>query len=162
MVRSRKHLKAILFCQERKGNRFYLKFPWTLSTSTHQLPQTPISKSMSLIQLTPLFQPPGKGKQNGKHCHVLTQSFRMNLKDTSSNISIDPTGLWCLHDFKFSHRRLYSNMVVRNIQIQGAVISGKWIYKSRTWKQIVLLPPGKNLSCSLSLPPKQRQITHSP
>ena len=87
----------------------------------------PFQNQCPLILLSPLFQPPGQDQQNGKHCHLLHQSFRITLKDTSSNISIDPIGLSSLHGFKFSHKRVYPIMVVKNIQIHGFVISRKWI-----------------------------------
>ena len=70
----------------------------------------------------PLFQPPDQDQPNGKHCHLLPQSFIITLKDTSSvyqekNISIDPIIFSSLHDFKifsqsciFHHgREKYSN-----------------------------------------------------
>ena len=63
----------------------------------------------------------------------------ITLKDTSSNISIDPLtfpfpkiGLLSLHKqkfIKFSHKPVYPIMVVKNIQIYCVHISGKWIYK---------------------------------
>ena len=36
---------------------------------------------------------------------------------------MDPIGLSSLHDFKFSHNRVYPTMVVKNIQTHGFVIS---------------------------------------
>ena len=36
-----------------------------------------------------------------KHCHLLTQSFRITLKDTSTNISAYPNELSSLHNFYY-------------------------------------------------------------
>ena len=36
-------------------------------------------------------------------------------------------------------------MVVKDIQIYGVWIGGKWICKSKNWKYIFLLPQGKTL-----------------
>ena len=44
---------------------------------------------------------------------------------------MDAIGLSFLHDFAFSDRRVYPIMIMKNIQIHGSVISGKWIYKSK-------------------------------
>ena len=43
-----------------------------------------------------IYQPPGRDQENGKQeqCRLPPQSFRINLKDTSSHISIDPLGLY--------------------------------------------------------------------
>ena len=38
-------------------------------------------------------------KMANKHCHLLPLSFRVALKNTSSNISIDPNGLLSLYKF---------------------------------------------------------------
>ena len=83
-----------------------------------------------------LFQVPGQDQQNGKHCHLLPQSFRITLNDTSSiyqgnNIFMDHIRLSSIHDFKVSHNHVYPTMVVKNIQIHDVVISGIWIYKSK-------------------------------
>ena len=65
-----------------------------------------------------------------KHRHLLPQSFRITLKDTSCNISTDPLGFNLFINFvKFSHKPVYPTMVVKNIQIYGFQISEKWIYK---------------------------------
>ena len=57
---------------------------------------------------------------------------------------MDPIRLSSLHDFKFSHSRVYPTMVVKIIQIHGVVISGirqrtmKTYFKMYCFKSIFL------------------------
>ena len=107
--------KSYFFCHEKKRDRRCLKFSWTLSTSAQQVPQPPFQNQCPLILLLSLFQPPGQDQQNGKHCHLLPQSFRITLKDTSSNISFFDLST----NFKFVLKHVYPTMGVKNIQIYG-------------------------------------------
>ena len=62
-------------------------------------------------------------------------SFRIILKDTSSNILYTPLGFrFSISFIKFSHKPVYPIMVVKNIQIYGVQITGEWICKSKNWK----------------------------
>ena len=57
-------------------------------------------------------------------------------------------------------------MVVKNTQIYGVQISGKWICKSKNWKVDISPTSKKNSDTSPyrgnTSPPRQRQITYSP
>ena len=102
-----------------------------------------------LILLPPLFHSPSppthtiyQDQQTGKHCHVLPQSFRINLKDTSSNISIDSIGLSSLHDF-------LTDVYIRTWLWEIFKFRALWlkrICKSKNWNQTFLLLSGKTLS----------------
>ena len=57
-------------------------------------------------------------------------------------------------NFKFSHKRVYSTMVMKNVQVYGVQISGKWNYKSQNLKQTFLPPQGITLSPVHIITPK--------
>ena len=119
--------------------------------------KSPFKNQCTLILLLSLlFQPPGQDEQNGKHYHLLPQSFRTTLKDTSTNLSIDPIGISSLHDFTFTEKREYPNMVVKNIQIyvENGFASRKIKIKHFSYPSVKLSP------WFLSSPPRQIQITH--
>ena len=100
-----------------------------------------------LSLLFPFFQPPEQDEQNGKHCHLLPKSFRISLKDTSSNISIDSTELSSLHDLRFSHKRIIS---------QTNYIP-TWLRKifKFMWKMDLQI---KNLKLDISTTPRQNSL----
>ena len=76
-----------------------MRYSSTPNTSEQQFPQSPISRAVPPYSVPPLFQriswPPGQDQENGKrtYCWLPTKSFWINLKDTSSHISIDWLGL---------------------------------------------------------------------
>ena len=117
--------------------------------------KSPFENQCQFILLSPLFQLPVQDQQNGKHCHLMAQSFRITIKDTSS-ICINPTGLSSLHDFKFSHERVYPNMIVKNIQIHVENGFACQNIKIRHFN----CPQEKLSPQSLSSSPRQRKITH--
>ena len=127
------------------------------------MPQPPFQNQCPLILLSPLFQPLGQDQQNGKHCHLPPQSFRITLKDTSSNISIEPIGLSSLHKFQIfsqtciSHHgcKKYANLWCSEqwkMELQVKKIESRHFY----------YPKAKLSPRSLSSPPGKRQITHFP
>ena len=79
--RPRQHLKAILFCHEKKADRLCLKSFWTPSIKVQQVFQPPISKPMSPFSAIPVFQPPVHNQQNGKQILSLTTSFRQDYPE---------------------------------------------------------------------------------
>ena len=84
----------------KKADRVCMTFSLTPNTSLQRCLNLLFQNQCLLIQLPPLFQrisqSPSQGQQNGKrtHCRLSPYSFRINFKDTSSRISIDPLGLY--------------------------------------------------------------------
>ena len=65
------------------------KIPEVLEVVCSRCLQPPFQNEFPLT----LFQLPGQDQQYGKHCHLLPQSFRITIKNTTSNISRDPAEL---------------------------------------------------------------------
>ena len=133
MCRSKEHLRGILFCHEKINRQVLLEiFLNSEILVCSMCLNPPVKNQFPLFPLSPLFQTPGQDQQTDKHCHLLPRSFRIFRKDTSSNISMNPLGFHLSINFiKFSRKPVYPTMVVKNIQIYGVQISGKWICKSK-------------------------------
>ena len=132
-----------------------------------QVPQPPsISKSISLYSLVPFFSITRSGStkwQANIVTYLLPQSFRITLKDTSFNISIDPIEFSSLHKFY----RIFSQTFISHHDFEKY----SYLWCSDNWKMDLQVEKLKvdifttsrqNSHRSLSLPTWQRQITHSP
>ena len=99
-VQVKRTLKSYSFLSRKKdepGSAWNFPEPWVIVPSKCLNPHFKINVLLFCCPL--FFTPPGHDQQNGKHCHLLSQSFRITLKDISSNISLNPIGLSSLHKF---------------------------------------------------------------
>ena len=125
-----------------------------------QVPQPQISKSMSPSSVVLSFSTTRSGStkfQTKKYCHLLPQSFRITLKDTSS-ISINPLGFNLSINF---HKNLYIPPWLQKIfkfvvfrQVENEFVSRKMkvdiVTKAKLFPRSLLSPQGKD---KLLIPP---------
>ena len=161
-------LKAINFLQKsnKKADSLCMKFSSTSSTSVQRCLYPKINAP---IFCCPFFwklsQPSGQDQQNGKqtYCWIPPYSFSINVKDTASHISMDSEGVYLSRIFlEFFPKPVYFTMVAGKFLIHGIKITIKHICQPKnSCCSFLLMPPSKLSPRFLSLPPRQKEITHS-
>ena len=128
------------------------------------MPQTPISKLRRPFFCCPFFFDPQVriNKMVNEQCWLQPLSFRVNLKDTSSNISTDSSGLYFPSEYIliFSEMTRYPTMVGENFQI-NLCCSDYWkmYFPQKKNKRFLLISlPGKLSPSSYNQPPGRGKL----
>ena len=131
------------------------------------MPQTPISKLRRPFFCCPFFFDPQVriNKMVNEQCWLQPLSFRVNLKDTSSNISTDSSGLYFPSEYIliFSEMTRYPTMVGENFQINLCCqITGKCISHRKKIKDFYSFPFQENFPHVLIINPQEEGNYSSP
>lgn len=128
------------------------------------MPQTPILKLRRPFFYCPFFfgSQVRINKMVNEQCWLQPMSFRVNLKDTSSNIFTDSSGLYFPSEYIliFSEMTTYSTMVGKYFQI-NLCCSDYWKmnFPQKKKKRFSLISlPGKLSPCSYNHPPGRGKL----